>query len=419
MPETYDVIINGASIAGCTAAVLYARRGARVALLERRSDMAAYKVLCTHYIQSCGVPVLAELGVTAELEAVGAVPNSADYWTRWGWIRPGYEDDPRALPHGYNVRRQTLDPILRRLAASTKGVDLLLGHTVSGLVRDGERVTGVTGTAAGEPFELRARLVVGADGRDSAVAELAGAPAKIVENERFSYFAHFRGLPRPERDRTKSWFREPDVAYAMPNDGDMTIVACIPTKEKLPAFRTDLEGAYRAFVKSLPGAPDLDQGELVGKIIGTVNYPLVIRKPVGPGYALIGDAALTSDPLWGVGCGWALQSAQWLADTTGAAVQGSGNLDRALAAYRREHRRLNGYQFLISDFASGRSFNHIEQLMFSAAARNNAMATVFHRFGSRLIPVRDFLSPGSLTKAAIVNARHRRRPAPALAEIGS
>jgi 2-polyprenyl-6-methoxyphenol hydroxylase-like FAD-dependent oxidoreductase len=377
--------------------------------------MSAYKVLCTHYIQSCGVPVLDELGVIPELDAVGAVRNSAKYWTPWGWIEPSYQRHAAALPHGYNVRRQTLDPILRRLAAGTDRVDLRLGHTVNGLVRDGERVTGVTGVAGGQPFELRAPLVVGADGRDSTVASLAGVPAKTVDNARFSYFAHFRGLPRPERDTTLSWFRNPDVAYAMPNDGDTTIVACIPGKEKLPAFRADLEGAYRAFVKTLPDAPDLDQGELVGKIVGTVNYPLIIRRPTGPGYALIGDAALTSDPLWGVGCGWALQSASWLAGATAAAVQGSGDLDRALSAYRTRRKRLNGYQFLIADYASGRPFNHIEKLMFSAAARDEAMATHFHRFGSRLIPVRDFLSPVAMGRAALVNARHRRRDATALA----
>jgi 2-polyprenyl-6-methoxyphenol hydroxylase-like FAD-dependent oxidoreductase len=409
MPEIYDVVINGASIAGCTAAVLYARQGARVALLERRSDPTAFKVLCTHYIQSCGVPVLAELGVIPQLEAAGAVRNSAHYWTRWGWIRPPYEERPDALPHGYNVRRQTLDPILRELVANTSGIDLRLGHTVNRLVREGDRVVGVGGIAAGQPFELRGRLVVGADGRDSAIAELAGTPTKVVPNDRFSYFAHFKGLPRPERDITLSWFREPDVAYAMPNDGDITIVACIPAKNRLEEFRADLEGAYRKFVAALPGAPDLEQGELVGKIIGTVNYPLIVRRPTGPGYALIGDAALTSDPLWGVGCGWALQSAQWLARTTGFAVQGAGSVDAALGAYRKQHKRLHGYQFLISDYAGGRPFNHIESLMFSAAARDERMATQFHRFGSRLIPVREFLSPAALSRAALVNARHRLR----------
>jgi 2-polyprenyl-6-methoxyphenol hydroxylase-like FAD-dependent oxidoreductase len=414
MSESYDVIVNGASIAGCTAAVLYARHGVRVALLERRSDLSAYKVLCTHYIQACGYAALAELGVTKELEAAGAVLNSARYWTRWGWIRP--EDDPleRSLPFGYNVRRQTLDPILRQLARDTDGVDLLMGHTVDRVLTENGRAVGVSAVSGGERRELRARLVVGADGKDSAVGRLVGAAAKSVDNGRFSYFAHFKGLPRPEGDVTLSWFREPDVAYAMPNDGDITLVAVIPAKDKLPQFKEDLEGSYRAFVKSLPGAPDLDRGELVGKIVGTVNYPLISRRPTGAGWALIGDAALTSDPLWGVGCGWALQSAQWLVAETSAAVQGAGDLKRALAAYRGRRSKLKGYQFLISDFASSRPFNPVEKLMFSAAARDPRMARHFHTFGSRLIGTGSFLSPSSLAKATLVNLRHRLRPASAV-----
>ncbi|GAA0459355.1 2-octaprenyl-3-methyl-6-methoxy-1,4-benzoquinol hydroxylase [Paractinoplanes deccanensis] len=413
MKPRYDVVICGASIAGCTAATLYARRGARVALVERRADPAAYKVLCTHFIQPCGQPVLSELGLIGELEAAGAVRNAAHYWTRWGWIRPGA--DGRSLPYGYNVRRETLDPMLRRLAAGTPGVDLLLGHTVQRLLTGEGGTTGVVTEGPDGPRELRARLVVGADGRDSTVAKLAGLPAKEAGNGRFSYFAQFRGLPRPDGDTTYAWFREPDVAYAMPNDDDVTVIAVIPSAERLAEFRDDLPGAYRRFVASLPNAPSLYGAEQVSKIIGTVHYPLVSRAPVGDGLALIGDAALTSDPLWGVGCGWALQSAQWLVEATAEAVQGLGSLPRALTRYRRKHRsRLHGHQHLISDYAGARPFNPIERLMFSAAARDAGMAEHMHLFGSRLTRVRDFLSPVAMARAAAVNLRHKRHPRPEL-----
>lgn len=102
MSNSYDVITNGASLAGCTAAVLYAREGARVALLERRSAPRAHKVLCTHYIQPCAYPVTAELGLDKLLEQAGAVPNTAHYWTRWDWIIPPWHED---VKHGYSVRR--------------------------------------------------------------------------------------------------------------------------------------------------------------------------------------------------------------------------------------------------------------------------------------------------------------------------
>jgi menaquinone-9 beta-reductase len=415
--DMYDVIISGASIAGCTAAVLYARRGSKVALVERRSDVTAHKVLCTHYIQPCAHPTIAELGLVDELEAAGAVRNSAHYWTRWGWIRPEAAGGFGSLPHGYNVRRQTLDPMLRRLAVGTDGVDVFVGYTVDRLITRGDRVVGVAGTAGKDAFELRARLVVGADGKDSRVAKIANTPTRIVKNERFSYFAQFRGLPRPEHDVTLSWFREPDIAYAMPNDGNITVVAVIPSKDRIGEFKNDVVGAFRQFVRSLPGGPDINDAEQVGKIVGTTNYPLIIREPVGRGYALIGDAALTSDPLWGVGCGWAFQSAQWLVEATSAAVQGAADLDHALSRYRKQHAKLRGHQFLISDYASGRPFNHIERLMFSAAARDDGMAQLFHAFGSRLIGVRTFLSPISIARAVTVNCRYRLRPKSNLVEV--
>ena len=78
--------------------------------------------------------------------------------------------------------------------------------------------------------------------------------------------------------------------------------------------------------------------------------------------------------------------------------------------YQKKRSCLKGHQFLISDFASGRPFNHVERLMFSAAARDPEMARLFHIFGARVIGVRQFLSPAALTRAAMVNARHRLRP---------
>lgn len=86
----------------------------------------------------------------------------------------------------------------------------------------------------------------------------------------------------------------------------MTVLAVLPDKKRLPAFREDLEGSFFAFVRALPEAPPIDSAERITKITGTVDYSLHSRKPTAPGVALIGDAALTSDPLWGVGCGWAL-----------------------------------------------------------------------------------------------------------------
>ncbi|MEU6863504.1 NAD(P)/FAD-dependent oxidoreductase [Streptomyces sp. NPDC046876] len=417
----YDVVISGAGLAGSAAAILLARRGVRVALLERRSDPAAYKVLCTHSLQASAYPVLDELGLVPELEKAGAVRNDARWYTRWGWIEPRAVPGGPELPYAYNIRRSTLDPLLRSRAGATRGVDLLLGHQVTGLVREAGRTVGVQASTPEGEREIRARLVVGADGKDSAVARFAGVPARTYENGRFGYLAHFRNLPL--RDGIgHTWFLDPDMAYAFPNDDGVTVIAVLPEKKRLPAFREDLEGSFLAFVRALPEAPPIDSAERITKIIGAVNYPLHSRRPTAPGVALIGDAALTGDPLWGVGCGWALQSAGWLAEAVASAATGRGDLDRSLAVYARRHRRrLSGHQYLGADFAKGRPLNPMERLMFSAAARDESLARHMYLFASRLIGPLRFLNPVAVARASSVNVRHLRtgRPREHVSHTGS
>ncbi|MFI8258184.1 NAD(P)/FAD-dependent oxidoreductase [Streptomyces filamentosus] len=407
--EPYDVVISGASLAGSAAAILLARRGARVALLERRSDPDAYKVLCTHALTACAYPVLDELGLVPALEKAGAVRNEARWHTRWGWIEPRAAPGGPELPYAYNIRRSVLDPLVRSRAAQTPGVDLLLGHRVTGLVREAGRTVGATVAAPGGAREFRARLVVGADGKDSPVAGYAGVPTERHENTRFGYLAHYRGLPL-HGGIGQTWFLEPDMAYAFPNDDGVTVLAVLPDKKRLPAFREDLEGSFEDFVRALPEAPPLDSAERVSKIIGTLDHPLITRDPTAPGLALVGDAALAGDPLWGVGCGWALQSAQWLAEAVAPAATGRGDLDAALAVYDRTHRRrLRPHQRIAADFARARRFNALERLMFSAAVRDPATARHMYRFASRLISPLGFLGPRAVARAAAVNLRHRAR----------
>ncbi|MGW6568918.1 NAD(P)/FAD-dependent oxidoreductase [Streptomyces sp. NPDC054975] len=404
----YDVVIGGASLAGSAAATLLARRGVRVALLERRSDPAAYKVLCTHSITANAYPVLDELGLVPALEKAGAPRNDARWYTRWGWIEPKAAPAGPELPYGYNVRRSTLDPLIRSHAAETSGVELLLGHKVTGLLQEAGRTVGVRVSTPRGEREIRARLVVGADGKDSAVAKYAGVPARVHENARFAYLAHFRGLPL-HGGIGQTWFLEPDMAYAFPNDDGVTVLAVVPDKKRLPAFREDPEGSFLAFVRALPEAPPIDSAQRISKIIGLVDHPLRSRRPIAPGVALIGDAALTGDPLWGVGCGWALESAQWLTEAVAAAAAGQGDLDRSLAAYARRHRRrLSGHQYLAADFATARPFNPMERLMFSAAARDASLARHMHLFASRLIGPLRFLNPVAVAKASAVTLLHAR-----------
>lgn len=400
----YDVVIVGASLAGSAAAILLGRAGARVALVEKRPDPSAFKRVCSHYIQSSAAATLERLGLLEEIEQAGGVRSRIRIWTRWGWIVPPAESK---LPSGVNLRREILDPLIRRTAAETPGVELILGRSAQELLRGSGGVCGVTvRDRRGVETRLRAGVVVGADGRDSHVAELAQVRSRTTPHGRFAYGGYFEGPPPASAPDSSVWMLDPHWAAAFPTDGGLTFYACMPTKEHEPAFRENPSAALVEFVAGLHDAPPIRAASVVGPVIGKLEMPNVARRPVAPGLALIGDAALAADPLWGVGCGWALQSAEWLADSVGPALRGEEPLARGLRRYRRRHSRaLAGHARITEDYATGRRLNGGERLIFWAATRDARVAEAMEAFGTRNTgPVRMLSS--AVPRAMLVNARH-------------
>src|SRR5262249_46184603 len=155
------------------------------------------------------------------------------------------------------------------------------------------------------------------------------------------YWGYYRDLGWPPYPRSRMWLGR-DCAYVFPNDDGLTLVLLAPRRERLPEFRADLEGAFAREVESLADGPSLAGAQREGKLIGKLDLPNVARPAAAGGVAFAGDAALASDPLWGVGCGWALQSGAWLADELAGALAGSDDLDAALRRYRRRHARALG-----------------------------------------------------------------------------
>ena len=309
MPDTYDVVVVGSGPAGCTAAIFFGRKGLRVALLESHRDPNFYKRLCTHSIRSSAVPTIRRLGLDTELERMGAVRHYENGWTKDGWFHERGTDGQ----HGYNIRRLTLDPFMRATAAEVPGVDLMMGARVRDLTTDGSgRVDGVIAEIGGERQRISGRLVVGADGYMSKVAELAGLPSKISPN------------------------------YIFCNDDGVTMMAAFLNKDRLAEFGGDREAALLGSFAELPCGPDLSAAERASDVIGTTDYPSVTRRHiVAPGVALIGDAAMVGDPLWGTGCGWTFQSAEWLADAVSDALRSGRSRDVDISArrYQRKHHR--------------------------------------------------------------------------------
>jgi flavin-dependent dehydrogenase len=317
----HGAIVVGASLAGCATSMLLARHGVRVALVEKSPNPQGFKRMCSHYIQTSAIATLERLDMLEKIEQAGGVRSRVRIWSlaasqmsrdthpRGGFVDLGAE---RRLPPGVNIRRELLDPLLRGVAAETNGVDLMLGKKVTGLVRDSDRIAGVE-FADGK--RLRAPLVVGADGCDTVVARLARQTTRRVRNARFNYAAYYDGPSHAQAPDTSLWLLDPEWASAMPTDSGLTVYACMPTHDRLPEFKRDPEKALTAFIAGLPDAPPILESKRVGPIIGKVKMANVIRSPISAGLALVGDAAVTADPLWGVGCGWAFQSAEWLADS--------------------------------------------------------------------------------------------------------
>jgi 2-polyprenyl-6-methoxyphenol hydroxylase-like FAD-dependent oxidoreductase len=392
--EDYDAVVVGASLAGSSTAILLARAGARVALVEQRPDAGAFKRVCSHYIQSSAIAPIERLGLLEPMMAAGAVRSRPRIYVTAaaGWIEA---DDSSPWPAGINLRRELLDPLLRALAAETPGVDLLLGRTVRELRRDGERVSGLLARAQdGSDLELRCKLVIGADGRGSSVAKLAGVRERRSRNGRFAYGGYYEGPPPEDAPTASLWFLDPDMAAAFPTDGDLTFYAAMPSRKRLDAFRGDpAEGLVR-LVSKVPDAPPIAQSRLVGQVQGKLDMTNVWHAPTAPGLALVGDAVLAADPLWGVGCGWAFQSAEWLADSVAGALRGAEPLERGLARYRRRHSRgLKGHTFLMNDYSTGRRMNPMERKLFSTATHNKRLAHVMEGYGTRNIgPARMFAS---------------------------
>ena len=164
---------------------------------------------------------------------------------------------------------------------------------------------------------------------------MAGQKTKVQANNRFVYMAYYRDTPLLTGDSPQLWFLDPDMAYAFPTDDDLTMLACVPHKDRIPEFKADPEAAMARMFERVPGRAAPRPGQAGLEDARQTRRPQRTA-PARPatGYALVGDAALAADPLWGVGIGWAFQTGEWLAEEVGPALGDEAELDRALRATR-------------------------------------------------------------------------------------
>ena len=236
----------------------------------------------------------------------------------------------------YSPRRTLLDKLLVD-AARAAGAEVRERFAFDSLVFDGDRVTGIRGrSAGGGAVSETARLVVGADGRHSAVAKAVQAPAYHVKPAlSTAYYTYWSGV---ELAGGEIYSREcvKRLVGAWPtNDGLVMTYVAAPASE-FHAFRADPEGAILA---ALDRCGDLGErvraGERAERVFGTADTRNRFHQPFGAGWALVGDAGLVMDPVTGAGIADALRDAELLADAVAAGP-------RRRSAARRGARRLPG-----------------------------------------------------------------------------
>ncbi|WP_278262548.1 NAD(P)/FAD-dependent oxidoreductase [Nocardia sp. AG03] len=340
----FDVIVVGARCAGSPMAMLLARKGYRVLLLDRAEFPS--DTLSTHLLHPPGVTALRRWGLLERVVASGCPPihtYSYDFGTHIVSGAPGREAEPVA----YAPRRHVLDHLLVE-AAARAGAEVRTGFTVAAILVDADgRVTGVRGrTRTGPEVTEHATVVVGADGQRSTVAAAVSA-RRYNERPRAmcGYYRYYSGL---EMDGVFEAYTRPwrGFAAAPTHDGLTMVVSGWPFAE-MHARRADLEGNYLAGFEQAPHfAERLRAARPETRLLGT-SLPGFFRKPFGPGWALVGDAGYTRDFITAQGISDAFATAQWCAEALDDTFTDRRPFDTAMAGYQvlRDRRALRIYDF--------------------------------------------------------------------------
>ncbi|HET9015463.1 MAG TPA: FAD-dependent monooxygenase [Thermomicrobiaceae bacterium] len=331
----YDALIVGGRVAGASLALLLARAGRTVLIVDR--DRFPSDTMSTHYIHGQMVPLLAKVGVLDELLTAG--------FRRLTRTRT-YVDDcifegPLAPNGAYALapRRDVLDKLLLDRAVA-HGVEFAERTRADGLIDEDGRVAGaVLRGPNGERREVRARVVIGADGKYSSVAKWVGAESyNEVAALRPAYYGHYHGLqPLPDSlgVAVEFFFGHDHIGYAFPmRTGEDCLVLEIQPEE-FDAFRADPQAAFEEHYRALPGMNSrMRDARLDGKIIGVKGVENYFRKPYGPGWVLTGDAGYLKDPSTGFGIGDALRQSFWLVEALDGWYEGA-DWDEALSRFQR------------------------------------------------------------------------------------
>jgi flavin-dependent dehydrogenase len=408
--ERFDVVVVGARCAGSPLATMLAQRGLHVCLIDKSRFPS--ETLSTHLVQPCGVDVLGRIGV---LEAV--LGAGAAVMTRFTFVGDGARMEAK-LDEGLfdhpsiSVRRVVLDRLLVERAAAA-GVEVRTVTRVTDLLWEGGGVAGVV--AGGE--RLAARLVVGADGRGSTVAELAGAREyALAPPGRVFAWAYFEGVEPDGHLRLASL---DDMTYvAGPTDSGLYLAAACPPIGTRDSFLADRQGGYVAALRAWPELSGLLTGaKRSGPIRVMASWRGYVREPAGPGWVLLGDAGNFKDPSPAQGMADALRQGEKLAQAIARGLD--GDLDSELRRWGR-WRDEDGRQmhwFAADMGASGKARPLADQLLRDISASEEDTRKFLRMLNHEVVPSRLF-TPRRIAGAAARVVRRRPGQIPAMLREG-
>ena len=348
MRDRYDVIVVGARVAGSTLAALLGDAGVSVLLLDRARFPSTTP--STHFFRGAGmVGVLRRLGVLEAVLALGCPPLTRQFDYEDGAPEgvEGPPQEPGDVGYCLSVRRAPLDSILLERARAAETVEVIERARVRELVWDGDRVAGV---ALADGRSAHAALVVGADGRHSLVAKQVNpGVAHAAPPLRALYYRYVAGFPGPggdPPDAAEFSLLGDEIAYVFPSDAGLTCVAVSVNVETFGWLRRDLEPRWDERLARHRGlSARVAAATPAGRLAGCGPEHSYVRVPYGPGWALVGDAAMHQDPWSGLGMDSAGVHATFLADAIVDWLRGSADERTALAGYhqRRDAHGLAGY----------------------------------------------------------------------------
>jgi flavin-dependent dehydrogenase len=341
----YDAIVVGARCSGSAAATALARAGRRVVALD--STRFPSDTLSTHLLFAGGVAELTRLGALQRVLELGAPRMPRALVAGGGVTAAGAYTPVDGIDYGMCVRRTGLDAALVETACAA-GAAVREGVRVKELIWQGRRVTGVV-TADGE--EIRAPLVVGADGRRSTVARLVGAtePYRSNPNGRACFFAYWKDVAGEGwRETAAQWRTGRELGTAFPCDDGLLLVLLMPPVDRAGDFAGDRDAEYDRSIDLLPELRARLAGcERVTKVRGATDLPSYFRRSSGPGWALPGDAGHFKDPVTAQGIRDAMRYGRLLGEAAAPVLDDPHALDAALAQWehRREAECLEVYQW--------------------------------------------------------------------------